>query len=199
MFRLVGIRASVREMAPSLFLGAAVPTVCALASLAFLGSERAGRHRVRGATGAGCTAAQCCSASAKHSVLSVSCPPAARSLKPSASSTFSRYLVSVSLPLGCSSWITPLIPPQLPLAARYVVFPTPPADSAVGCGFSLWRVPRLRPRPTAITLLKASLVVYPLVIDPAGTGSANPREGGCATESRVASSREVAQNRGKVS
>ena len=39
VFRLVGIRASVREMAPSLFLGAAVPTVCALASLAFLGQS----------------------------------------------------------------------------------------------------------------------------------------------------------------
>lgn len=39
MFRLVGIRASAREMAPSLFLGAAVPTVCALASLAFLGQS----------------------------------------------------------------------------------------------------------------------------------------------------------------
>ena len=34
VFRLVGIRASVREMAPSLFLGATVPTACALASLA---------------------------------------------------------------------------------------------------------------------------------------------------------------------
>lgn len=39
VFRLVGIRASVREMAPSLFLGAAVPTVCALVSLAFLGQS----------------------------------------------------------------------------------------------------------------------------------------------------------------
>lgn len=39
VFRLVGIRASAREMAPSLFLGAAVPTVCALASLAFLGQS----------------------------------------------------------------------------------------------------------------------------------------------------------------
>ena len=39
VFRLVGIRASVREMAPSLFLGAAVPTVCALASLAVLGQS----------------------------------------------------------------------------------------------------------------------------------------------------------------
>ena len=39
VFRLVGIRASVREMAPSLFLGAAVPTVCALVSLAFLGQN----------------------------------------------------------------------------------------------------------------------------------------------------------------
>ena len=36
VFRLVGIRASVREMAPSLFLGAAVPTACALVSLTFL-------------------------------------------------------------------------------------------------------------------------------------------------------------------
>ena len=39
VFRLVGIRASVREMAPSLFLGAAVPTACALASLAVLGQS----------------------------------------------------------------------------------------------------------------------------------------------------------------
>lgn len=39
VFRLVGIRASVREMAPSLFLGAAVPTVCALVSLTFLGQN----------------------------------------------------------------------------------------------------------------------------------------------------------------
>ena len=39
VFRLVGIRASVREMAPSLFLGAAVPTACALVSLAFLGQS----------------------------------------------------------------------------------------------------------------------------------------------------------------
>ena len=39
VFRLVGIRASVREMAPSLFLGAAVPTACALASLAGLGQS----------------------------------------------------------------------------------------------------------------------------------------------------------------
>ena len=36
VFRLVGIRASLREMAPSLFLGAAVPTACALVSLTFL-------------------------------------------------------------------------------------------------------------------------------------------------------------------
>ena len=39
VFRLVGIRASVREMAPSLFLGAAVPTACALVSLTFLGQS----------------------------------------------------------------------------------------------------------------------------------------------------------------
>ena len=39
VFRLVGIRASVREMAPSLFLGAAVPTACALVSLAVLGQS----------------------------------------------------------------------------------------------------------------------------------------------------------------
>ncbi|WP_303970358.1 lipopolysaccharide biosynthesis protein [Rothia mucilaginosa] len=39
VFRLVGIRASVREMAPSLFLGAAVPTACALASLAVMGQS----------------------------------------------------------------------------------------------------------------------------------------------------------------
>ena len=39
VFRLVGIRASTREMAPSLFLGAAVPTACALASLAVLGQS----------------------------------------------------------------------------------------------------------------------------------------------------------------
>ena len=39
VFRLVGIRASAREMAPSLFLGAAVPTVCALVSLAILGQS----------------------------------------------------------------------------------------------------------------------------------------------------------------
>ena len=39
VFRLVGIRASLREMAPSLFLGAAVPTACALVSLAFLGQS----------------------------------------------------------------------------------------------------------------------------------------------------------------
>ena len=39
VFRLVGIRASVREMAPSLFLCAAVPTACALASLAVLGQS----------------------------------------------------------------------------------------------------------------------------------------------------------------
>ncbi len=39
VFRLVGIRASAREMAPSLFLGAAVPTACALVSLAFLGQS----------------------------------------------------------------------------------------------------------------------------------------------------------------
>ena len=39
VFRLVGIRASIREMAPSLFLGAAVPTACALASLAVLGQS----------------------------------------------------------------------------------------------------------------------------------------------------------------
>ena len=39
VFRLVGIRASLREMAPSLFLGAAVPTACALVSLTFLGQS----------------------------------------------------------------------------------------------------------------------------------------------------------------
>lgn len=39
VFRLVGIRASIREMAPSLFLGAAVPTACALVSLTFLGQS----------------------------------------------------------------------------------------------------------------------------------------------------------------
>ena len=39
VFRLVGIRASAREMAPSLFLGAAVPTACALVSLIFLGQS----------------------------------------------------------------------------------------------------------------------------------------------------------------
>ena len=39
VFRLVGIRASAREMAPSLFLGAAVPTACALVSLTFLGQS----------------------------------------------------------------------------------------------------------------------------------------------------------------
>ena len=39
VFRLVGIRASVREMAPSLFLCAAVPTACALVSLTFLGQS----------------------------------------------------------------------------------------------------------------------------------------------------------------
>ena len=39
VFRLVGIRASLREMAPSLFLGAAVPTACALVSLALLGQS----------------------------------------------------------------------------------------------------------------------------------------------------------------
>ena len=44
---------------------------------------------------------------------------------------------------------------------------------------------------------KASLVVYPLVVDPAGTGSANSTKVDIATESRVASSREVAQNAAK--
>lgn len=39
VFRLVGIRASWREMAPSLFLGAAVPTVCALVALLLLGQS----------------------------------------------------------------------------------------------------------------------------------------------------------------
>ena len=39
VFRLVGIRASLREMAPSLFVGAAVPTAYALVSLAFLGQS----------------------------------------------------------------------------------------------------------------------------------------------------------------
>lgn len=39
VFRLVGIRASWREMAPSLFLGAAVPTVCALGALLLLGQS----------------------------------------------------------------------------------------------------------------------------------------------------------------
>ena len=45
---------------------------------------------------------------------------------------------------------------------------------------------------------KASLVVYPLVVDPAGTGSANSAKVDIATESRVASSREVAQNAAKA-
>jgi len=44
---------------------------------------------------------------------------------------------------------------------------------------------------------KASLVVYPLVVDPAGTGSANSAKVDIATESRIASSREVAQNAAK--
>ena len=44
---------------------------------------------------------------------------------------------------------------------------------------------------------KASLVVYPMVVDPAGTGSANSAKVDIATESRVASSREVAQNAAK--
>ena len=39
VFRLVGIRASWREMAPSLFLGAAVPTACALVALLLLGQS----------------------------------------------------------------------------------------------------------------------------------------------------------------
>ena len=39
VFRLVGIRASWREMASSLFLGAAVPTVCALVALLLLGQS----------------------------------------------------------------------------------------------------------------------------------------------------------------
>lgn len=39
VFRLVGIRASWREMAPSLFLGAAVPTACALVTLLLLGQS----------------------------------------------------------------------------------------------------------------------------------------------------------------
>ena len=39
VFHLVGIRASWREMAPSLFLGAAVPTVCALVALLLLGQS----------------------------------------------------------------------------------------------------------------------------------------------------------------
>lgn len=39
VFRLVGIRASWREMTPSLFLGAAVPTVCALVALLLLGQS----------------------------------------------------------------------------------------------------------------------------------------------------------------
>ena len=39
VLRLVGIRASWREMAPSLALGAAVPTLCALLSLALLGQS----------------------------------------------------------------------------------------------------------------------------------------------------------------
>jgi len=39
VFRLVGIRASLREMAPSLFLGAAVPIAGGLVSLTFLGQS----------------------------------------------------------------------------------------------------------------------------------------------------------------
>lgn len=44
---------------------------------------------------------------------------------------------------------------------------------------------------------KASLVVYPLVVDSAGTGSANSAKVDIATESRVTSSHKVAQNAAK--
>ena len=37
VFKLVGIRATFKEMAPALILGGAVPTVCALIPLAILG------------------------------------------------------------------------------------------------------------------------------------------------------------------
>ena len=39
VFKLVGIRATVKEMAPALILGGAVPTVCALIPLAVLGQS----------------------------------------------------------------------------------------------------------------------------------------------------------------
>ena len=45
---------------------------------------------------------------------------------------------------------------------------------------------------------KAALVVYPMVVDPAGTGSANSAKVDIATESRVASSREVASQAAKT-
>ena len=46
---------------------------------------------------------------------------------------------------------------------------------------------------------KASLVVYPLVVDPAGTGSANSAKVDIATESRVAILSRGCTERGKVS
>lgn len=45
---------------------------------------------------------------------------------------------------------------------------------------------------------KASVVVYPMIVDPAGTGSANSTKVDIATESRVASSHEVAETAAKA-
>ena len=77
VFRLVGIRASVREMAPSLFLGAAVPNGVCSGVFGFLGSELCWVSSCTWCCWCRCTV-RCCSASAKHSVLSV---PSARRAK----------------------------------------------------------------------------------------------------------------------
>ena len=92
---------------------------------------------------------------------------------------------------------TPLIPPRLPLAARVrrifrhrlLILLSVVVFAAAGAAYGYMTNSKYTS--------KASLVVYPLVVDPAGTGSANSAKVDIATESRVASSREVAQNAAK--
>ena len=52
-------------------------------------------------------------------------------------------------------------------------FPDTLADSAVGCGFRCGGC-GLRLHDHRSTLLRLRWLFYPLVVDPAGTGSANP-------------------------